>query len=276
MKYFYRNILPVLLVVTSLFLSASASASEVINHSSNVFKFQQKLADKGNTQAQYKLGFMYETNIEQALHWYERAAKAGLKSAEHRNTYLMVKELGFNRDMHMDWIKSVKVGAANHNADAMLLLGQLYRQGLGVKKDLKKSLDLLTQVSVLGAAEVEDEIVAIQSEMTATKKSKIAARSNNKRLTVSKSVQKAASNVQQAQIKKEHVQVQPPERQQIAKKSVVDKQPVTAAKKAAAIKAEKRRKYEAVMKQLQLEQQLIDEQQAWSTGGEVASVDDEI
>ena len=61
------------------------NAEESINYFSNVFKFQQKLAENGNVQAQDKLALMYETgegvevSVDKALNWYDCAAKSGLK-----------------------------------------------------------------------------------------------------------------------------------------------------------------------------------------------------
>ena len=271
MKHLNQTFYTLLLTVAIVVFPATLNASALIDQFSNVFKFQQKLADSGNVYAQYKLASMYEsgegvaTSLDKALYWYDRAARSGLKKAEHRNTYLMVKELGFNKRMHSDWLSSIKTEANNHKSDAMLLLGQLYKQGLGVKKNLIKALDLLTQVSVLGDADVDDEIESIYAEMSAKKKSKklIAQKKKAKKPAASKSIVKAPSVPKAAQKKKLKSAV-------VAKtkteKKLTEKQ---------RIQAEKVRRYEKAMAQLRLEQRLIDKQQADITGGAVASVDDE-
>jgi TPR repeat protein len=69
--------------------------------------------------------------------------------------------------VHTAWPESVKADADNHLPEARLLLGQLYRQGIGVTKNLNRSLDLLTQVNILGDADVENEIASIHAEITA-------------------------------------------------------------------------------------------------------------
>ena len=265
-QIFYTLLITIALVT----FPAMLNAADLIDQSSNIFKFQQKLADNGNVHAQYKLATMYEAgdgvaaSFDKALYWYGRAAKSGLKKAEHRNTYLMVKELGFNKKMHTDWLNSVKTDANNHQPDAMLLLGQMYRQGLGVKKNLSKSLDLLTEVSVLGDADVDDEIESIYAEQSAKTKNKhVAQKKKEIKPAVGKPVAKVTPVQKSVQQKKKKAAVAP-----VAK---VDKK--TAEKER--LQAEKVRRYERAMAKLKLEQELIDKQQADVTGGAVASVDDE-
>ena len=228
-----------LLSLIALSFSFALQAEGSINQSSNVFNFQQKLAINGNVNAQYKLGFMYEVgegveaDIEQAKHWYKLAAEAGSSQAEQRNTYLTIKEHGYDKDKYAEWLNGIKKDAGQSKPDAVLLLGQLHHQGLGVKKDLKQSLELLNLVNVLGAANVEKEIGVIQRQIKAQKKY---------------SQQKQVKRVEN----EKHLEV------------TLD------------VKSEKRKKYEAVMQQLRMEQQQIDQLQSEVTGNETASIDDEI
>ena len=267
MKHLSQFLYTLLLAVALVTFPAALNAEELINHSSNVFKFQQRLAENGNLQAQYKLAFMYETgegveaSFDKAMHWYDRAAKSGLKKADQRSTYLMVKELGFNKKMHTEWLNSVKVEANNHEPEAMLLLGQLYRQGLGVTKNLKKSLGLLTQVSILGDADVDSEIESIHAEMDASNQAKQVATRNKP--------DKPANNNSKSVVVTEKTIVRKKQKPATVTAKVsrqtLEKQKL----------AEKRRRYEKAMEQLRLEQQIIDQQQADVTGGAVATVDDE-
>ena len=70
-----------LLALTSMLLPLNTQAEELASQSSNIFKFQQKLAMNGNVHAQYKLASMYENgdgvsaSIDQAKHWYGRPQK---------------------------------------------------------------------------------------------------------------------------------------------------------------------------------------------------------
>lgn len=254
-----------LLLITALALPLTARAEVLSSQSNNIFKFQQKLAMNGNVHAQYKLASMYEmgdgvaADIEQAKHWYERAAEAGSVPARQRSVYLSVKEQGYDPAKNADWLNSVKTDADEHKGQAMFLLGQLYRDGIGVDKNLDKSLELLKQVRILGVANVDKQIAAIQGE--------IAAKSNAKR-----KVEQAAQATQNNKTQEAASVKQPSAEElatQLAEKEAKLKQ------HAEAEQADKIRRYEQAMMKLKLEQQLIDEQQARVTGGE-GIVDDEI
>jgi hypothetical protein len=267
MKHLDHLIYTLLLAVALVTFPAALNAEELINYSSNVFKFQQKLAENGNVHAQYKLALMYEkgegvkASVDKALHWYDRAAKSGLKKADQRSTYLMVKELGFNKKMHTEWLDNVKTDANNHQPEAMLLLGQLYRQGLGVTKNLNKSLDLLTQVNILGDADVESEIESIHAEIAASNHPKQVTTKNKPVKLVDKK-SKSAVITEKAVVKRKQ---KPATVTAKVSGQTIEKQKL----------AEKRRRYEKAMQQLKLEQQMIDQQQAEVTGAAVASMDDE-
>ena len=240
----------------------SLQADDLIDQSSNIFKFQQKMANSGNVGAQYKLASMYESgdgvtaSIEQAKHWYGRAADAGSKPAMHRKTYLITKEQGYDQAKNAVWLNSVKKEANARDADAMLLLGQLYSEGLGVKKDLLKSLELLEQVQMLGTANVDSQIVKIRSELAVINNNEQQSKELAK-VEVGQA-EKDRLKMQQAEAEKDRLKIQQAE----AKKNSYN---------------EKRKRYEQAMEKLRMEQRKIDEQQAWATGGAGSSVvDDEI
>lgn len=267
----------ILFISLSFILPVGAHALELSDQSNNVFKFQQKLANKGNARAQYKLACMYETgtgverDIEQAKQWYNQAATAGIKSASDRMTYLSVKQRGYDKTKDSAWLEGVKKDAGESKGDAMFLLAQLYREGIGVKKDLNKAIEILDQVSLLGAADVEDEMALIQKEVDANNKINKNLRKERQRKAASAAQQiklKQASNEAQQGAQKAAQKVAPD-----ANKTTQTAQQIDADK---AIRAEKIKHYKEVMKKLQLEQQQIDEQQAWASGGKASSADDEI
>lgn len=247
-----------ILLMAAMLFSSVLHAEAIINQTSNVFNFQQKLAISGNVNAQYKLGSMYETgegveaSTEQARHWYSRAADAGSRSARQRNTYLTIKSQGYDKIKYSGWLNEVKNDAGQHKPDAVLLLGQLYRQGLGVKQDLDKSLELLNQVRILGTANVEKEIASIKREIDANSKAK---------------------SIRQQELARENARLQQAETAKQNKQQADEKKQAEAALR---IKMEKRKKYEEVMRKLRAEQQLIDQQQSEVTGNDVTSIDDEI
>jgi len=245
-----------LLFLAGFTLSPGLLALE-IDQSSNIFKFQQKLAISGNEHAQYKLASMYETgdgtekDIEQAKHWFALAAKAGYKPAVHRENYLMIKERGYKAE-DAAWLSSIEADANAHDAEAVFLLAQLYHHGTGVEKDLNKSLELLSQIKILGLANVEKEMVSVRAEI---------ARSDQAALI--KQQQRKLDDARVLQAQKDQQVEQQAKKEQMAEAE-------------AQSQAEKRRKYEEVMKKLALEQKKINEQQARVTGKAVATIDDEI
>jgi TPR repeat protein len=255
-----------LFALANITFPMTACAEDLVNQSSNIFKFQQKLAMNGNVHAQYKLASMYEigdgvtADIEQAKHWYSLAAEAGSKPAMHRSTYLEAKEKGYDPAKDSDWLNSVKTEADAHKAEAMFLLGQLYGEGIGVKKDLVKSLELLKQVRILGVANVDKQIAYIQNEIDEQNKSE----KRNKSARIKE-------NLRLKQASEEQLATQ--QAQTLADKELQAKKKAEAEELA---QAEKVRRYEKAMMQLKMEQQLIDKQQEWASGDEVASADDEI
>ncbi len=249
----------ILFLSISFILPTSVFAMDMATQpTSGVFKFQHKLASNGNARAQYKLGSMYESgtgvdlDIEKAKHWYGLSSTAGVKSANDRLTYLSVKERGYDPAKNSVWLDGVKKSANKSNGDAMFLLAQLYREGFGVDKDLGKALEILDRVSLLGAADVEDERALIQAEMIASKKAEKAAQRKNE--------------IDAARLAKQKIDQRANKEQQIVQQEAAAK----------TSQDEKIKRYEKAMMQLLLEQQQIDKQQAWASGGGVATADDEI
>jgi len=267
MKHTYRRIPPFILITLSLCFPANALAKELGNQSDSVFRFQHKLAENGSTQAQYKLAMMYEAgigvdkDIDQARHWYSQAAEAGNKSATDRMTFLTVKQQGYQKEKHEPWFQGIKQDASENKPEAMIILGQMYRNGIAVNKDLEKSLELLTTVNSSGVVNVEREMLAVRNEIAASKQARAEARKKH---------DPVVATTRQANIE--------PARKPLDEKALAARKEAEAARKAAEEKkllAEKKRRYEKVMEQIRLEQKLIDQQQARVAGGATAAVDDE-
>ena len=261
MKHTYQRISPLLLITASFLFPANTLAEELGNQSSSVYKFQHKLAESGNPQAQYKLAMMYEAgigadrDIEQARHWYTEASAAGNKAATDRMTFLTVKQQGYQKDKHERWFQGIERDASENKPEAMIILAQMYRKGIAVNKDLGRSLELLSEVNSTGVVNVEREMLAVRNEIAAAKLARAKAQKKH---------EQDLAAVRQANIE--------PARKPLDEKAM-------AARKAAEEKkllAEKKRRYEKVMEQIRLEQKLIDEQQARVAGEAAAAVDDEI
>ncbi|MBE9568413.1 MAG: sel1 repeat family protein, partial [Proteobacteria bacterium] len=281
----------------SLVISANVIAGDFADQSGNVFAFQKKLAAKGNVKAQYKLGYMYEMgegadlNLDEAKKNYKAAIESGYEPAALRLTYLEVKEKGFDKEKNADWLVSIKkmsVGSSAEALEASFLQGQLYREGIGVKKDLQKSLEIMYRLSMEGVTAADDEITKIEAETTANLKKKKAAdkrRANKdaadkKQAEIARSKQQAkkeqARKAEAAAAAKAAAKPAAPAPQPAAKaavkpatqqpaQSVTARAPAAkATKKAVApaaaktpeesAKSEKRKRYEAIMRKLAEEQ----------------------
>jgi len=179
-----RKTLPSMVIFCFILHSQALKAEDLGTFGTHIFMFQEKLAKRGNVRAQYKLGTLYEfgvsvkPNVEQARHWYQLAAESNYLPAINRNTYLEVKASGFIPQKHNQWLSELIQQAKTTEPNALILLGQMHRHGIGVKKDLEKSLDLLSQASALGHTEIDAEIDAISREI---EKQEAVAAENKKR-----------------------------------------------------------------------------------------------
>lgn len=248
MRNKHYNLSLILFCLFSLPLNTSYAADALGDFGTRVFQFQEKLAMKGNHLAQYKLGTMYElgvaveSNLDEALGWYQKAADQGYQPAKNRIIYLEIKHRGYDKNRHEAWLNNVQKSAQSLESDSILLLGQMYHHGIAVEKDLDKAQDLLSRASSLGHTEIDNEIAAVEAKIRAREKSK--------------QETQQAKQQQQTQSAAETTRAEKQERQREEQ----------ARREAEAIRAEKRRRYEETMRKLMEEQRIIDEQQKWAEG----------
>jgi len=175
-----RNILT-LFFKASLFLgvlvSVNANAEEPVvisSVSAGVFRFQLKLAEHGNAEAQYKVGEMYETGMgvpkdEQiALSWYKKAAAQGHSKSGYKLLYLDIKSNGLN-DGTKTKLGTLRQRAASGNANAQYFLGKMYANGVGVPKSLDNALIWLNKATFNGVSEAEHEAIAVSEKLAQIK-----------------------------------------------------------------------------------------------------------
>jgi len=62
-------------------------------------------------------------------------------------------------------IDELKKLAANENPQALYYVGKMYAHGVGVKKNIKKGLDLLNKAAFVGVLEAERESVVVREEI---------------------------------------------------------------------------------------------------------------
>lgn len=229
------TLLQTILLVLCLLVSPQAVYADVYT---TVFKSQSKLAASGNRLAQYKLGNLYEMgigtdiDINAAKNWYGKAANSGSTAAKNRLIYLEVLISGYKPTQHNKWLKTIKKGTAANNVDATLLLGQLYRHGIGVNKDLHRALALFDQTGALGNSMIDREVAAAKIELE-TQQAKTKAKQDRKTAQPKKHSQQTTAAVKNK-----------PSRAQL--------------------QAEKRRRYEAAMKKIKQEAAELEAQQRWA------------
>ncbi|MCW8933712.1 MAG: hypothetical protein OQK98_03215 [Gammaproteobacteria bacterium] len=157
------------------------STAQAANYDSGIFEFQQKLADNGNPQAQYKLAAMYESgrgvakDISKAKDWYQKAAVNNYKPAKHRLTYLEVKNSGFKAS-HKPWLKDLSADARKGDLEAMYMLGEMHENGIGVKKNLKQARSYYKAASTRGSVDAENRLYVVEEKLYKAKADRLAAK----------------------------------------------------------------------------------------------------
>ena len=97
-------------------------------------------ASRGNAEAQYRLGRMYDLgegvqkDYREAVGWYRRAAEQNHAPAQFALAEMYKNGDGVAKDIN-EAVKWYRRAADNGSAGAQLLLGVLYESGVGVKQD---------------------------------------------------------------------------------------------------------------------------------------------
>ncbi len=241
------------IILNMIAITSSANADELGSFGDRIFQFQEKLALRGNTLAEYKLGTLYEfgvsvePNEEKASYWYQKAADDDYLPAKNRLIYLEVRHSGFDKAKHAVWLENLVKLAQSSDPNAMILLGQMYRNGIHLKKNLKKALYFLERASSIGHTEIDSQIDSIKRELESS--SKQTETSENKRIEeTSNPVSKKSGS------------------KKVTAKSTPKPEPKAKPKKQQVVesKEEKRLKYEAAMKKLREEAKMLEQQQKWA------------
>lgn len=140
-----------------LFLPALLLAFQLLAADPDLATLRQSAA-QGDAWAQLNLGAAYdngmgvERNVEQALHWYQKAAEQGLAEAQYNFAHLLVSE-ELSAELAADWMRKA---AEQGMADAQYLMGVIYAEGLGVEVDDAKALHWLQLAIDQGHADAEE------------------------------------------------------------------------------------------------------------------------
>lgn len=157
-------------IITGLVFFSMTAVTQAANYGAGVLEFQMKLATNGNANAQYRLANMLESghgttaDHKQAIEWYKKAAAQNHKAAINRLTYIDIRENGL-KGSHKAWLSSLEKSAASRDGEAMLLLGQMYGSGVGVKQDSDRATTLLKSAKAKGVTGAEDELFKIENRL---------------------------------------------------------------------------------------------------------------
>ena len=119
-----------------------------LTQADGLFDFQMKLAKKGNAEAEYKVGEMYETGFGvkedkvEARKWISKAAGQGHETAGFKLLYWDIEKNGVTKTNKAEF-DALKAKANDGNAQAEYYLGRMYSRGVGVKQNTGKALKWL-------------------------------------------------------------------------------------------------------------------------------------
>jgi len=166
LQFVYSAGKPILAGLLLLLLLLAFSAG---SHADGLFNFQMGLAKKGNTEAQFKVGEMYETGFgvkqdrKKAMEWITRAAKKGHESANFQLFYWDIEKNGLTKTNKAKF-EVLKQKAVNANSQAQYYLGKMYAHGVGVRKNDDKAIKWLNKAALVGVLEAEREMDAVRED----------------------------------------------------------------------------------------------------------------
>ncbi len=138
-----------------------------VSQADGLFDFQMKLAKKGNAEAQFKVGEMYETGFGvkedrvEAMNWIMKAADQGHETAGFKLLYWDIEKNGVN-DANKAKYEALKTKADNGDSQAQFYVGKMYSRGVGVKRNSSKALGWLNKAALVGVLEAEREATLVR------------------------------------------------------------------------------------------------------------------
>ena len=157
-----RSVGPLFMLVLMMLAFMPANAD-------GLFDFQMKLAEKGNAEAQFKVGEMYETgfgvkqDMEQARSWISKAADQGHETAGFKLLYWDVEKNGLTAG-NKPGVENLKAKANEGNPQAEYYVGKMHARGVGMKKDPDKAIEWLNKAALVGVLEAEREVAVVRED----------------------------------------------------------------------------------------------------------------
>ncbi len=156
-----------LLVVVVFITEITAARADM------VFDFQMKLAQKGNAEAQFKVGEMYESgrgvekNMIEAKRWINKAAAQGNQAAGYKLLYYDLQQNGVTTDNKAK-LGDLQDAARAGDGYAQYYVGLMHSRGVGLKKNSNVALDWLGKASLVGVTAAEAEIARVNEAKQGT------------------------------------------------------------------------------------------------------------
>jgi TPR repeat protein len=177
-----------------------------ISQADGLFDFQMKLAKKGNAEAEYKVGEMYETgfgvkkDMNEAMNWTTKSARQGHETAKFKLLYWDVEKNGLTAANKAE-VEVLKEKAIGGNPQAQFYLGKMHAHGVGVKKNSDKAINWLNQAALVGVLAAERELLTVRE----SKQRQDLLRQTKKRLADEKQRAELAARQEQAEIEKQRI-----------------------------------------------------------------------
>ncbi|PCJ87671.1 MAG: hypothetical protein COA54_05080 [Thiotrichaceae bacterium] len=150
-----------LLLITLVFLLPP------LVHADGLFNFQMKLAKKGNAEAEYKVGEMYETgfgvkkDMTEAMNWITKSANQGHETAGFKLLYWDLEKNGVTAS-NKEKLDALKVKFKEGNPQAQFYIGKMQANGVGLKKDYNKAISSLNKAALVGILAAERELTVVR------------------------------------------------------------------------------------------------------------------
>ena len=141
----------------------------MIAQADGLFDFQMKMAEKGNAEAEYKVGEMYETgfgvnkDMKAAKSWIIKSANQGHETASFKLLYWDMQKNGITA-ANKAQVKTLQLKAKEGNHQAQYYVGKMHANGVGVTKNNNKAISWLNKAALYGVLAAEREMVLVREE----------------------------------------------------------------------------------------------------------------
>lgn len=219
MRRYGLHLLTLLLALSSYSISSSLSADSNLAAADSVFRFQNKMAQRGHVASQYALAYMYESgqgtekDLALATDWYRQAAQQGFVPAKDRLVYIEILNNGYETQQQRQWLLALKQNADDYNhkhqGESAFLLGQLYAAGLAVNKSLTMALKYLHLAEAANVIGSDSEIRRVEAELDALRETYMPTTSDTSQSTDKPPVDSKTSAIKKLQANSKPVKTRP-------------------------------------------------------------------